>query len=82
MRITFRMVLVVSSAVAILTAGIVIFFQVTNSTKSKAKTTTATATAKPVDFNVPELKTDFEAQTIQGSRVRNIINTDNNKEEK
>lgn len=80
MRITFRMVLVVSSVVALLTAGLVIFFQLSSSKKSKAQATTSTATAKPVDFNVAELKTDFQAETMMGARVRKVFETDNRKD--
>jgi hypothetical protein len=72
-KTALRAIAVTASFAVALAIGLFVYFNISGSKKSLAKQATSSATAKPVDFNVPELKSDYKSQEINGIKVRKLI---------
>ncbi|MEI2759543.1 MAG: hypothetical protein V9G42_08975 [Bacteroidia bacterium] len=72
LRLNFRLVAVAATMTVAVVVGGIIYFNISNSKKSKASTTTSNAELRPVDFNIPELKNNFREETISGISVRKM----------
>ncbi len=74
LKLSLKMMLIVAGGVFIVAAGIFLYVNFSNIKKSKAsEAADKFIQEKPVDFNVPELKTDYKESTINGVRVRKAV---------
>jgi len=74
LKLSIRMILLVAAGVFIVAISIFMYVNFSNIKKSKAREATGNiAQEKPVDFNVPELKTDYAEKTINGVRIRKAV---------
>lgn len=68
------MIVIAAVGVSIVAAGIFLYVNFSNIKKSKAGEAANKITQeKPVDFNVPELKTGYKENTLNGVRVRKAV---------
>ena len=72
LRLSYRLIAVTATMTMAVVVGGIIYFNISNSKKSKASTTTSDAEQRPVDFNIPDLKQNFREETINGIRVRKM----------
>lgn len=72
LRLNFRLVAVAATMTVAVVVGGIIYFNISNSKKSKASTVTSNGEQRPVDFNIPELKNNFREETISGISVRKM----------
>lgn len=74
LKLSLRTMLIVAAGVTIVAAGVFMYVNFSSIKKSKAREASGNIVQeKPVDFNVPELKTDYTEKTIRGVRVRKAV---------